>query len=345
MTAGATMAGRTSVAELLAVPEAQCDKRWLRACLQTAVELELTTVPPYLYAYWSVKDPASELADALLGIAWQEMLHMGFACNMLTAAGGRPRIAGGGGEDSAAPSYPAPLPGGVQRGLVVPLKGVSARAGDPDDVLRVFMDVEEPEHKVVPEAEGPTVGQFYARVRDELPGIARREGFGGGHQVTLKIGGDTLTPVRNAKDGVAAINLICEQGEGTSRSPSGGTDPAELAHFYRFAEHWHGRRMRKRPNENVWDFTGEEIPRAAVHPLGAVPKGGWTDPPEGIARALAECNEAYRAILVSLEKEWSGTARVASPDLGSDPMRRLDVAARHLIGLQPTPTYGPEFLP
>ncbi|MFH9426592.1 ferritin-like protein [Streptomyces sp. NPDC017529] len=333
-----------SIAQLLAVPSPQCDKRWLRRCLQIAVQLELSTIPPYLYAYWSVEDPAAELADALLGIAWQEMLHMGLACNLLTAAGGTPQLTGELGGVPVAPRYPTALPGGVQPGLVIALKGVSATVEDPEDVLRVFMDIEEPEHKVTPHARGATIGQFYARIAAELPRIAETEGFGGGCQVALKIGGDELTPVEDVKAGLAAIKLICEQGEGTGQSPNGGTDPAERAHYYRFAEHWKGRRLLQREGEQVWDFTGEAIPRPAVLPLAQVPEGGWPSPPENLVEALADCNTAYRAVLASLQAQWSGSDGVSSPDVQGDVMRRLTVAARRLLKLQPTPVYGPEFL-
>lgn len=329
-----------SIAQLLAVPSPRCDKQWLRRCLQIAVQLELSTVPPYLYAYWSIKDPAAELADALLGIAWQEMLHMGLACNLLTAAGGTPQLTGA----SVVPCYPTALPGGVQPGLVVALKGVSPTVEDPEDVLRVFMDIEEPEHKVTPHAQGATIGQFYARIAAELPRIARTEGFGGGRQVTLKIGGDELTPVEDAKAGLAVIKLICEQGEGTGQSPNGGTDPAERAHYYRFAEHWKGRRLLQREGEKTWDFTGEAIPRPAVHPLAQVPRGGWPSPPEHLVEALADCNTAYRAVLTSLQAQWAGSDGVSSPDVHGDVMRRLTVAARRLLDLQPLPVHGPEFL-
>ncbi|WP_053803636.1 ferritin-like domain-containing protein [Streptomyces rimosus] len=333
-----------SIAQLLAEPSTQCDKRWLRRCLQVAVQLELSTIPPYLYAYFSVEDPAAELADALLGIAWQEMLHLGLACNLLVAAGGKPQLTGSIAGVPVTPRYPTALPGGVQPGLVVPLQGVSATVEDPEDVLRVFMDIEEPEHKLTPHAQGATIGQFYARIAKELPRIAEAEGFGGGYQYTEAIGGDVLAAVESAADGVAAIQLICEQGEGSSQSPNSGTDPAELAHYYRLAEHWKGRRLVRRAGETTWDFLGEAIPRPAVHPLAAVPRGGWPSPPEHLVEALVDCNNAYRAVLSLLEEQWGGAAGVSPPDVRVDEMRQLTVAVRRLLELQPTPVYGPEFL-
>ncbi|WP_197084442.1 ferritin-like domain-containing protein [Saccharothrix sp. ST-888] len=329
-----------TIASLLQEPEGSCTKDWLRTSLQVAVQLEFATIPPYLYAYWSVVDPAAELADALLGIAWQEMLHMGLACNMLTAAGGKPKIKG-----EAAPKYPGGLPGDVRRGLVIPLQGVSTVVKDPEDALKTFVDIEQPEKTVLMAIDGPTIGQFYARIAKELPGIAAREGFGGRRQLTGRIGGDKLEPIHTVDDALKAIKLICEQGEGTSQSPSGGVDPAELAHFYRFAEHWEGRRLerRKPPHEDKWAFTGEEIKRPALHLLAKVPKGGWTGVGGDLGDALAKCNTEYRQVLADLESGWDGPDGVADVNPYVGAMFGLNAAVKHLIGIQSEPTCGPDF--
>jgi len=68
------------------------DLSMLRAALQAAVTLEFSTLPPYLTAIWSVKDPLHLVADSILNILQEEMLHMALSCNMLVAIGGRPEI-------------------------------------------------------------------------------------------------------------------------------------------------------------------------------------------------------------------------------------------------------------
>ena len=77
-----------SLGELVAAPTH--DISWLHDALQTAVQLELSTLPPYLIARWSIRSPGDPVAQTIKQIAREEMLHMGLACNMLTAIGGSP---------------------------------------------------------------------------------------------------------------------------------------------------------------------------------------------------------------------------------------------------------------
>jgi hypothetical protein len=73
------------------VPREGHDLSWLRKALQAAVELELSTIPPYLFAMWSIDATVSPVTDLILNIVLEEMGHMGLACNMLTAGGGGAR--------------------------------------------------------------------------------------------------------------------------------------------------------------------------------------------------------------------------------------------------------------
>jgi hypothetical protein len=68
----------------------------MQAALQTAIELEHATIPTYLYTYYSIirgVDPiADEVASFILSVAMDEMAHFAWACNLLNAIGGNPRI-------------------------------------------------------------------------------------------------------------------------------------------------------------------------------------------------------------------------------------------------------------
>src|SRR5438067_13201966 len=80
---------------LMSVPPEKRDVPWLQDSLQAAIELEMSTIPPYLYAYWSIdqgQDP-DRVASTLRTVVVEEMLHMGIACNLLAAIGGQPKIA------------------------------------------------------------------------------------------------------------------------------------------------------------------------------------------------------------------------------------------------------------
>src|SRR3954464_2543883 len=82
----------------------------LRAALQTAVQLEFSTMPPYLCAQWSLKDDPGGVGNIIKSVVVQEMYHFALAGNILTAIGGIPSI------DNAAfiPGYPTHvLPGGT----------------------------------------------------------------------------------------------------------------------------------------------------------------------------------------------------------------------------------------
>ena len=83
------------------------DVAWLKQALQWAIELEFFTIPPYLTAFWSVKNPTDPVAVAIREVLVEEMLHMSLACNMLVAIGGKPKIF----DSSAAPRYPSSMPG------------------------------------------------------------------------------------------------------------------------------------------------------------------------------------------------------------------------------------------
>src|SRR4051794_10597876 len=100
---------RKTIVDLMQVPPADYNLEWLKNSLQAAVQLEMATIPPYLCAMWSIKDPADPVRAMIRDIVLEEMSHMGTACNMRTAAGGTPRV----NTADVVPTYPGPLPGGV----------------------------------------------------------------------------------------------------------------------------------------------------------------------------------------------------------------------------------------
>ncbi|GAB2590661.1 hypothetical protein GCM10027168_24750 [Streptomyces capparidis] len=109
----------------------------LRRVLQLALRLEHATIPPYLYALFSLKPGRNrEVADIIRSVVLQEMLHMALVANVLTAVDGRPRV----GRPGFVPQYPTQLPAGVLPGLVVRLRRCS-----PAHVREVFMGIEKPD--------------------------------------------------------------------------------------------------------------------------------------------------------------------------------------------------------
>lgn len=47
----------------------------LREHLLVAIEVELSTIPPYLYAMYSIEDQSSEAALLIRSVVVEEMLH------------------------------------------------------------------------------------------------------------------------------------------------------------------------------------------------------------------------------------------------------------------------------
>lgn len=66
-----------------------------KSLLQTAVGIEFGTLPPYLYALYSIPLGTNSGSGRLIrSVALQEMTHMCLACNILNALGGSPVIKG-----------------------------------------------------------------------------------------------------------------------------------------------------------------------------------------------------------------------------------------------------------
>jgi hypothetical protein len=231
----------------------------LKAALQSAIELEHATLPPYLYALYSITPGANQrLAEIIRSVAMEEMLHLALCCNVLNAIGGEPSLD----RPDFLPAYPGPLPGEVGE-IDVPLAPISK------DLIRdVFMEIEEPENplsfpverlEAAPPAIPRTIGQFYEAIKSQLTALAAQDNiFVGSPLRQLGVGLPNLKRVTDLASAHAAIDLIVEQGEGTPTSP---LNPAAApAHYYLFASALHGRELVPRAGDPPFAFGGAEIP-------------------------------------------------------------------------------------
>jgi hypothetical protein len=290
----------------------------LQTALQTAIMLEHSTLPPYLYASWSLS--GNDSIALLVGpIVMQEMGHMALACNVLNAIGGSPVIA----DPQFVPTYPGPLPGGVEGDLIVPLARFSI-----DLVHDVFMVIEEPEDPIARRAaagaDAVTIGEFYEAIEQQI--VAQGEGIFTGspdRQVEAILPG--VIAVTNVETARAAIQTIVEQGEGTTQSPD--ASPGELAHFYRFAEIYHGKALIPNPSPPPpFVFEGDPIPFEPDGVLPVVSNPKAADYPAG-SPARVQCdafNAAYTSLLHNLHSSFNGDQDRLVPalsDMGK--MRRL----------------------
>ena len=79
-----------TIQQLMSVPKAGRRRNWLKGALQHAIQLEFSTIPPYLCAMWSIQSEGDAVSGIIESVVMQEMLHMGLACNMLVGIGGQP---------------------------------------------------------------------------------------------------------------------------------------------------------------------------------------------------------------------------------------------------------------
>ncbi|WUH23991.1 ferritin-like protein [Streptomyces sp. NBC_00448] len=329
---GAATGGR-SVARLLSVAERERDLGWIRTALQVAVELELSTIPPYLCGWWSVKDRGSQAARLIRRIIDDEMYHLGVVCNLLVAVGGQPQI------KAAAPVYPGPLPGGVRAGVTVYLSGLTRSF-----VHDVMMAIEAPELPLARVGDvSSSIGVFYGELqrafRAEAPTLASAG------QLAARVGSDDLKPLESVDDVERAIEIVKEQGEGTTGSPDEAFQDDQPAHYYAFGEIYHGRCLQK--TDGVWEFTGDAVPFPDVRPMAVVPAGGWQDPSPQVAQLLNSFDTGYHEVLNSLETAWSGGG-ARSLGAAVHAMRGLEPSAVELMETaipDTSSTYGPQFSP
>lgn len=328
------------------------DTEDLKRALQYAVELEHSTLPPYLYARYSLGTSNRPIRTVLRSIARDEMTHLLLAGNILKAVGGAPAID----HPGFIPSYPGHLPGSVAGELVVPLEKFSKTL-----VETIFMRIEQPEHilefdvaalaleDIEPSA---TIGEFYRRIRQTFEQRGDEIIVAGAGADQPGEAGDRIT---SARDAIAAINRIVEEGEGTETDPAvpdGDGDPGndDLAHYYRFAELVKGKLKRNPaatpaspPRERyiydandpvafdpggVIDFPAN--PRASNHAVGS---------PERIA--LDGFNRLYTSMLQDLHQAFNGAPQKL--DSAVDSMRAMsDAAGRMAQNLKIGPSF--EFL-
>ncbi|MEU0213172.1 ferritin-like domain-containing protein [Streptomyces canus] len=320
-----------SVARLLAMPEDGRGIDWLRSALQVAAELELSTIPPYLCGWWSIRDRGADAARLIRRIIDDEMYHLGVVCNLLVAVGGRPRIR------AAAPTYPGPLPGGVRAGVTVYLSGLTRSF-----VHDVMMAVEAPEEPLaLSDSAPPTIGAFYGAVLQGFRTVAPQLSARG--QLSAHIGSDELRPVETLVDAERSIDIIREQGEGTSSSPSDSFADDHPAHYYAFGEIYHGRQLRQ--TETGWSFTGAPVPFPEARPMAPVPAGGWPGPPAPVQEVLHRFDTTYTTLLDSLDAAW-GDGGPRSLGAAIHAMHALEEPAVRLMETEipgTRSTYGPQF--
>jgi hypothetical protein len=166
------------VAQINATSNRQQVLKELKANLQTAIEIELATIPIYLNAYYSINRNnnsgesidnlqafANKAGGVIMSVAVEEMLHMSLSSNILFSMGVAPQI-----YRKAPKAYPTGLPYHQPQGpkgpngetaVLIPLAKLSF------EQLWHFLQIEYPEQwDALPQDRNwQTIGQFYSYIR------------------------------------------------------------------------------------------------------------------------------------------------------------------------------------
>jgi hypothetical protein len=351
----------------------------LRDTLQYAVGLELTTIPAYLCALYSIEpETNSAAAEVIQSVVLEEMLHMGLAANVLNAIGGVPSTAPVGGGPSPVPTYPATV--GFIAGLPdIHLQPMSMQA------LHDFLAIEHPEEPVTAAGDGRygSIGAFYAAIevalREHCPPAVFEAARASRSGCQLPAhdyygGAGTLIEVTDLDSAVAALTEIVREGEGvpvgalaqtaTEHRTSGGETPGRLtlpysvddldelpggwkmySHYARFAEIRAGRTYR--PDQLIGEApAGDVLPVdwRAVRPMTVDPR---TEDFAGTPayEPMHACDLAYTALVDTLYRGFNGERHALRVAVHA--MYELKYRVAALLNtpspLDPARTLGPAF--
>lgn len=270
------------------------------ASLQNAIELEHSTIPLYLYALYSLDATKNAgIAAIIQSVVIEEMLHMTLASNVMNALGGSPVID----KPEFIPTYPGPLPGGVESQLTVNLAPFSK------DQLETFLAIEQPEDPIVFKAtalasDGITIGEFYSAILTAIGNLPAGSFVTPPHR---QVGPDLMREsvvVTDLPTAARAINTIIDQGEGTKTSPLEIVGKG-YAHYYRYMQIKKGHLLiPDKSAPNGYSYSGAEVPfdPTGVYPVPTNPGNGG----QPASRLTLNFNYTYTSLLGVLHGLFNG---------------------------------------
>ena len=289
--------------------------------VQKFIELEHATIPPYLCGYFTIKQGSNKLAsDIILSVVIEEMLHLTIASNLLNALGGAPAIDNPG----FVPKYPGELPFGVGEDFKVHLRKCSV-----DQVHDVFMKIEEPEKKIdihvlrafaagAADEFDVTIGLLYSQLSDklkELEAEAQKQGktiFVGDHDRQVVPhqwfpDRDDLFAIHTIDDAVRGIEVIVDQGEGTSTDPF--DEDGNPAHYYRFEQIYKGKLLEHLPGETPsYAYSGLPVvlDMSEIYDMDENPSISDYEPGSFSQRMAVQFSYNYTKLLRALHRTFNG---------------------------------------
>lgn len=316
----------------------------VQAALQNAIVLEHATIPPYLFALYSLAAGKNqEIGEIIFSVVMEEMLHLTLSSNVLNALQGSPNLD----QPGFIPTYPGALPGGVESQLTVSLAPFSMAQ------LQTFLTIEEPADPLnfkalAAAADTITIGEFYGAIATSIAALpAGSFASPARHQVGPELMREAVI-VTDTASALKAIKIIVDQGEGTSTSPEevyGG----QFAHYYRFNQIAKGHRLVKVAGQTdpgkAYAYSGAAIPFDASGVYAAtVPAQGY---PSGSAQAFANnnFNYTYTSLLKALHALFNGQANQPQMNACIGLMMSLKGQAKAMMSGIPDPSrlVGPTF--
>lgn len=260
--------------------------------LLLAIRVELSTIPPYLFAMYSIEDQESEPALLIRSIVTEEMLHAALCSNLLLAVGGTPPFR----SPDLLPTYPMLLPH-HRPPLELSLAPCSHTV-----IQDVFMRIEQPEAHGAPDEPDvfETLGQFYHALEHGIARLAEESPLFADPQASSQLADPTfyapvlydaedsggLLLVEDTASALTAIEIIVHQGEGLSTER--WADPAhqELTHYHKLLQ--------------IADGTS---PLGPVLPVATNPRAAHY-PPE-LRQVARLFNAVYRYLFLVLDELFS----------------------------------------
>jgi len=303
------------------------DLESLRNHLQWAIELEHSTIPPYLTAFYSLHEGHNrEAAAVLLSVAIEEMLHMTLAANVLNAVGGQPQLD----KPDFIPQYPCYMTHSNKAFLV-------HLAPFAPETVAAFMRIEKPEdHSALPEDENyETIGQFYDALEEGLVRLCRELGeravFTGdparqmGPQHFHYDGSGKVVVVTDLATARQALEEIVEQGEGLDHKAIYDGDRSmfhptrmEISHYFRFHEIYTGRRYKHGDTPQSGPTGGPlAVDWKAVYPLRTDPKTDDYASGSAVRAKLEAFHQSYSDLLRLMHQSFNGSPELMGLAIGS----------------------------
>jgi len=297
----------------------------LREHVYAAMQLEHATIPPYLTAFYSIKPGTNiEAAQIIRTVAVEEMLHLTLVGNLMNAIGGKPDLT----QKGFVPTYPAYLPDG-ETDFQVGLQRFSPEA------IETFLKIERPaslgegQRSTVARTVHPdalraarageeneehffSIGEFYMAIEAGLMMLHAEMGdalFSGDpeRQITSEYyysGGGKLIAVTDLESALAALDLIAEQGEGTTDNIL--DEDGEIAHYYRFHQLVAGKYYVEGDAPGHPTGGAVDVDWDAVYPI--MSNARLADLPEGAPAAalMTSFNRDYARFLALLTRAFDG---------------------------------------